>query len=404
VLKSFEIHNAKPREKPYQLSDGLGLSLLVQPTGKRLWRFRYLFQGKANMLSLGPFPAVSLAMARERRDAARKLLAEGKDPSQQKKLDRLNAETAAKNTFAAVAEEYIATLEERGRADRTMDKARWLLLDLASPLAQRSISEITPAEILVILKAIEKRGQRETARRLRAIIGRVFKLAVATLRAPADPTYSLQGAITPPVVTSHAAITDEREFGALMLTLEEYAGWPTLKALVRFIALTMVRPGEARLMHRSEVIWPRAMWCIPAQRMKMRLPHDVPLSRQALALLRDIWPASEHHQLVFPSVSSPLKPFSDNAVNSALRRMGYAHEEMTGHGFRSSASTILNQRRVADAAVIEVALAHKDTTIRGIYNRARYWPERVKLLQDWADIIDELAAAAGHSTSIQTGL
>jgi integrase len=389
MLKSFEIDNAKAREKPYHLTDGLGLSLLVKPTGKRLWRFRYHFRGNANMLSLGSFPEVSLATARAKRDDARKLLAEGKDPSQQRKLDKIAEVTAANNTFAALAKEYILTLEERERAQRTIDKAKWLLLDLASPLSQRPVSEITPAEILVILKRIEKLGQRETARRLRAIIGRVFKLAVATIRAPSDPTYSLQGAITPPVVTSHAAITDERQFGALMLSLDEYTGWPTLKALMQFLALTMVRPGEARLLCRNEIIWPRSMWCIPAERMKMRLPHDVPLSRQALTILRDIWPASEHHHLVFPSVRSPLKALSDNAVNSALRRMGYLHEEMTAHGFRSCASTFLNGRRIADPEVIEVALAHKDPTIRGIYNRAKYWPERVTLLQNWADLIDQ---------------
>jgi integrase len=400
MLKSLEIDNAKPREKPYQLVDGGGLSLLVKPTGKRLWRFRYHFRGKANMLSFGRYPDVSAASARTKRDQARKLLAEGKDPSQQRKADKIAAMTAANNTFAAIAREYIATLEERERAQRTVDKAKWLLLDLASPLSQRPVSEITPAEILVILKRIEKLGQRETARRLRAILGRVFKLAVATLRAPSDPTYSLQGAIIPPVVTSHAAITDEREFGALMLTLDEYTGWPTLKSLIQFLALTMVRPGEARLMRRSEVIWPHAMWSIPAERMKMRLPHDVPLSRQALAVLRDIWPASEHHQLVFPSVRSPLKPLSDNAINSALRRMGYMHHEMTAHGFRSSASTILNGHRVANPEVIEVALAHKDSTIRGIYNRAHYWPERIKLLQDWADLIDQFKAGAASSLSV----
>jgi integrase len=400
MLKSFEIDNAKPREKPYQLTDGMGLSLLVKPSGKRLWRFRYHFRGKANMLSLGSFPEVSLAIARGKCNEARKLLAEGKDPSQQRKADKIAAATAANNTFKAVAEEYIGTLEERERAQRTIDKAKWLLHDLASSLSQRPISEITPAEILLILKRIEKLGQRETARRLRAIIGRVFRLAVSTLRAPSDPTYSLQGAITPPVVTSHAAITDEREFGALMLTLDEYIGWPTLKALMQFLALTMIRPGEARLMRRNEIIWPRAMWSIPAERMKMRLPHDVPLSRQALAILRDIWPASEHHQLVFPSVRSPLKALSDNAMNSALRRMGYMHDEMTAHGFRSSASTILNGRHMAHPDVIETALAHKDPTVRGIYNRAKYWPERVQLLQDWADLIDQFKSDAGRSLSV----
>jgi integrase len=182
-----------------------------------------------------------------------------------------------------------------------------------------------------------------------------------------------------------------------MLSLDEYTGWPTLKAAIQFLALTMVRPGEVRFMRRSEIIWPRAMWSIPAERMKQRLPHDVPLSRQAIAILRHIWSVSEHHHLVFPSVRSPLKPLSDNAINSPLRRMGYMHTEMTAHGFRSSASTILNGRHVADPEVIEVALAHKDPTVRGIYNRAKYWPEREKLLQDWADLIDQFKIEARSS-------
>src|SRR5262249_47444023 len=209
---------------------------------------------------------------------------------------------AANNTFGAIAEEHIATLEGSGRAKVTIDKNRWLLCDLASPLSKRPIAEITPAEILVIIKKVEKLGQRETARRLRATIGRVFRLAVATLRAPADPTYSLKGALAAPVVAHRPAIAEERELGALMLSIDEYAGWPTVTAPMKFLALTMARPIEVRLMRRPEIIWPRSVWRIPAERMKMRQPHDVPLSRQALAVLRDVWEVSEGQQLVFRSV------------------------------------------------------------------------------------------------------
>lgn len=397
MLKSLAVENAKPREKLYKLTDGRGLYLLVQPTGSRLWRFRYSFVGKQNMLSLGAFPDVSLASARAKRDDARKLLAEGKDPSQQRKLDKIAAATAANNTFGGVAEEHIASLEELGRAQVTIAKARWLLCDLAAPLSKRPIAEITPAEILVIIKRLEKFGQRETARRLRATIGRVFRLAVATLRAPTDPTYSLKGALIPPVVVHRPAITEEQDFGALMLSIDGYTGWPTVKAALQFLALTMARPVEVRLMRRPEIIWPKAIWRIPADRMKMRRPHDVPLSRQALAVLRDIWEVSEHQQLVFPSIRSAVKPLSENAMNSALRRMGYLSEEVCSHGFRSSASTILNERGFDDD-VIEVALAHKDKNqTRAAYNRAKYWKERVLLLQDWADLIDRFKADAPHS-------
>ena len=280
-------------------------------------------------------------------------------------------------------------MKENGAAESTLNKVRWLLLDLAAPLIKRPIAEITPAEILLILKRYEKSGRRETARRLRGVIGKVFRIAVATLRAPTDPTYALQGALLAPVVHHRPAITDERQLGGLMASIDEYDGWPTLKTALLFLALTMARPGEVRYLRRSEIIWPKSTWRIPAERMKMRRPHDIPLSRQALAVLRDIWDASENDALVFPSIRSTRKPLSENAMNSALRRMGYTKHEMCAHGFRSSASTILNERGY-DPDVIEVALAHQDEDeTRAAYNRARYWPQRVTLLQDWADLLDE---------------
>jgi integrase len=339
------------------------------------------------MISFGVFPDVSLASAHEKRDRARKLLANGIDPSQQKKDDKIAAAAAAQNTFGLIVAEHLATLEESGAAEKTMAKNRWLLQDLAAPLADRPISEITSAEILAILKAVEKSGRRETARRLRGAIGTIFRFAVATLRASNDPTYALQGALAAPLVTHRAAITDERKLGGLMLAIDEYDGWPTLRAAMLFLALTMVRPGEVRHMRRSEVVWQKELWRIPKERMKMREPHDVPLSRQALALLRSMWSTGDG--LVFPSIRSVIKPLSENALNSALRRMGYTNEEMCAHGFRSAASTILNERGY-DPDVIEAALAHQDDDeVRAAYNRTKYLPRRIKLMQDWADLLDE---------------
>jgi integrase len=194
---------------------------------------------------------------------------------------------------------------------------------LAAPLADRPIAEISPAEILTLLKKVEKSGRRETAKRLQASIGRVFRLAVATLRAPTDPTYALRGALAAPVVTHRAAITDEARLGALMVAIDEYDGWPTIRAALLLTALTMTRPGEIRFMRRSEIVSPSSTWRIPAERMKMRRPHEVPLSKQALSIIRDIWPLSEGHELVLPSIRSPRRALSENAMNSALRRMGY---------------------------------------------------------------------------------
>jgi integrase len=388
-LTSLAIQNARPKQKSYKLADGDGLHLLVQPNGKKLWRLRYRFAGKENMLAFGSLAAVSLASARSKREAARKLLAEGIDPSQQRKHNKLTAAIAARNTFAAIVEEHLKTLENNHAASATISKTRWLLQDLAAPLAKRPIAQITPAEVLVILKKIELSGRRETARRLRGALSTVFRLAIATLRATNDPTFALRGALSPPIIVHRPAITDESELGALMLSIDEYDGWPTVRAALHLVALTMTRPGEVRHMQRSEIIWPKAMWRIPAERMKMRQPHDVPLSRQALAVLRHVWSLSEGNALVLPSVRSAIKTLSENAMNSALRRMGYAKDEICTHGFRSAASTILNERGF-DRDVIEAALAHQDEDqIRAAYNRAKYWPQRVKLMQDWADLLDE---------------
>jgi integrase len=388
-LTRFAITKAVSTDRPLKLSDGGGLHLLVQPGGSKLWRFRYRFGGRESMLSLGAFPATSLADARSKRDEARKLIAAGTDPAAKRRLDKLAAATAARNTFAAVASEHLDNLVAKGAAETTMAKNRWMLQELAAALSNRPIAEITAAEILDILKRIEKSGRRETARKLRGAIGSVFRLAVATLRAPADPTQALRGALLRPKVPHRAAITDERRLGGLLWAVDEYDGWPTIRAALQLLALSMTRPGDVRGMRRSEIDFDKATWTIPAERMKMRREHVVPLSRQALEVLRDIWPLSDHGELVLPSIRSTRKPLSENALNSALRRMGYTKEEMTAHGFRSVASTILNLRGF-DSDVIEAALAHQDkNATRRAYNRATYLSAREKLMQAWADMLDE---------------
>ena len=399
-LTQLAITKAVANDKALKLSDGDGLHLLVQPSGSKLWRFRYRFAGRENMLALGTFPTTSLAEARTKRDQAKKLLESGTDPSRQKKLDRIRAVTASQNTFGAVAAEYLANLEANGAAEATLSKNRWLLQDLSAPLANRPLAEIVPAEILDVLKRIEKSGRRETARKLRGVMGSVFRLAIVTLRATNDPTFALRGALLKPIVRHRAAIIDERQLGGLMRSIDEYDGWPTIRAALLLLALTMTRPGDVRGMRRSEINFEKAIWRIPGERMKMRRPHDVPLSKQALEILRDIWSLSDEGDFVLPSVRSSKKSLSENALNSALRRMGYTKEEMTSHGFRSTASTILNERGISPD-VIEAALAHQDqNSIRRIYNRATYLPERVKLMQVWADLLDsfrKLPAAHGRA-------
>lgn len=389
MLKLFEIQKARAADKAFKLSDGAGLHLLVKTSGRKLWRFRYHFDGKEKMISFGSFPEVSLVEARTRRDEARKLLEGSTDPSRKKQLDRVAAATAARNTFGAIAEEHLQNLQEGGAAETTMIKNRWYLQKLAAPLTHLPITEITPAEILQLLKRIEKSGRRETARKVRSAIGSVFRLAITTLRARNDPTFPLRGALLKPSVQHRAAITDEAKLGALLVAIDEYDGWPTIRAALQLIILTMARPIELRYMRRSEIVWPKPLWRIPDERMKMRRPHDVPLSRQALAIIRDVWPLSEHQELVLPSIRSPLRPLSENAMNAALRRMGYTKDEVCSHGFRATASTILNERGY-DRDVIEAALAHQgEDEVRATYNRAKYWLQRVKMMQDWADLLDQ---------------
>ena len=400
VLTLFAIQKAKPRDKLYKLADGNGLYLHINPNGKKQWRFRYSFAGKENMLAFGTYPEISLASARKKRDEMRTLVAEGIDPSLKRKADKVAAANASRNTLGAIADEYLDHLRESGRAVTTMEKNTWLLNDLAAPFRKRPIKDINAAEILALLRKVEKTGRRETARRLRGTLGSVFRYAIATLRAEHDPTFALRGVLLKPVVTHRSAITDEAKFGALLLAIDEYDGWPTIRAAVKFLALTMARPGDVRFMRRSEVNFVKATWSIPAERMKMRRPHNVPLSTQALEILKDIWELSKDDGYVFPAIRSASKPLSEVAMNSALRRLGYSKEEMCAHGFRSSASTILNERGF-NPDVIETSLAHQDqNSIRRAYNRATYWPERIKLMQSWADMLDEfkrLAVGSGRA-------
>ena len=300
TLSEFSVRKAKPQDRAYKLTDGGGLYLHVHPGGSKLWRLKYRHQGKEKVLSFGPYPLVTIAEARRKRDEAKQLLLDGIDPGAKKKQDRLSAEAMARQTFGLVADEYLEQQQAKGAAAATITKTTWLLKDLAGPLSDRPIREITPAELLSLLRRIEQSGRRETARRLRGTIGSVFKYAIVTLRADSDPTLPLHGALLPPKVEGRAAITDEAQFGKLLRSIDEYDGWPSIRAGLQFLILTCVRPGEVRGAKRAEFDLKNTVWSIPAERMKMRQPHAVPLSRQALSIIKDIWPMSEGGELVFP--------------------------------------------------------------------------------------------------------
>jgi integrase len=391
-LSHFAIKRARPKSVPFKLPDRDGLHLLVKPGGSRLWRFRYRFGGRENMLSFGSYPAVSLGEARTRRDDARKLIAAGVDPSAKRKEEKKAASVAARNTFGAIADEVLANKKGKGAADSTLNKNEWLLKELAAPLSNRPIGEINAAEILELLKRVEASGRRESARRLRGVISGVFRYAMVTLRATGDPTLATHGALLPPVVRNRAAIVDEQQFGGLVRAIDDYDGWPTVKAALQFTALTFARPGEVRGATRKEIDLNKAVWRISEHRTKMRRPHEVPLSKQAIAVLESVWTLSDGGELVFPSIRSNRVSLSENALNAALRRMGYTKDEMTAHGFRAAASTILNERGF-NHHVIEAALGHQDEDeVRRVYNRAKYWPERIQLMQLWGNLLDEFRA------------
>lgn len=390
-LSDTAIRNAKARDKQYKMSDDLGLYLLIKPNGSKLWRLDFQLNGKRKTFAIGDYPSTGLADARKQRDAAKIGIKQGVDPTAKRKLERDNATVTAANTFGILADEHLKRQSSiAGKlSEGTIEKKKWLLEKLAAPLRPLPIASVKPKDVLEVLQAIELSGRLETVKKLRSEIGAVFRYAIATNRAELDPTIPLKGALKPPVSKSFPAIVDEKKFGALAACIDEYDGWPTIRTAMQFIALVACRPIEVRKAEWCEIDFDKAVWKVPASRIKTRREHDVPLSRQAVAVLLEIRRLTGKSRYVFPSIRSHATPISENSINSALRRMGYTHNEHVSHGFRSSFSSILNGRRY-DPEIIEHALAHKDSSIRGIYNRAKHWDDRVKLMQAWADLVDEL--------------
>ena len=391
ALTDTTVRLAKAGDADRKLADEKGLYLLVTVGGSKLWRLKYRVDGKEKKLALGAYPDVGLKDARAKRDDARRATQAGYDPATVKREARLAKRIASANTFAVVANEYIAKLEAEGKAAVTVAKTRWLLTKLTPALGTRPVAEITPHELLAILKTTERAGQRETARRLRSFASRVFRYAVATARATADPAQPLQGALVSPVAKHHAAITDPVAFGGLLRAIEGYSGQPVTCLALHFTAHVFQRPGEIRQAEWSEIDFDKAVWTIPATRMKQRQPHRVPLSEQALAILSEARALSGDGRYVFPKLGSPLKSMCENAINGALRRLGYGPDDMTAHGFRSTASSLLNECGKWSADAIERALSHADANqVRAAYHRGAHWPERVEMAQWWSDHLETL--------------
>lgn len=392
MLTDIKIKALKPKDKLYAVTDEKGLSLEVSPKGGKWWRFKYRFDGKQKRLSLGVYPDVGLKEARNDRDSFRKLIARGIDPVVARKADKQSQ--GDQDSFETIAIEWHEKFKHNwtvNHADRTLTRIKQNIFPW---LGNKSISQITAPELLTALRRIESRGALETAHRTLQICGQVFRYAVATGRAERDPSADLKGALPPAKTKHHASLTEPKKIGELLRAINSYSGtFPTACAL-KLAPLLFVRPGELRHAEWTEFDLDNAEWRIPAKKMKMKAVHIVPLSKQALEIIEELKPVTGTGKYLFPSNRTVTRPMSDNTINGALRRLGYTREEMTGHGFRSIASTILNEQGWNRDA-IERQLAHSERDgVRAAYNYAEYLPERKRMMQSWADYLGGLANGA----------
>lgn len=394
-LSDVAARNAKPKAKPYKVSDGEGLFLMVMPSGSKYWRLKYHFGGKEKTLALGVYPDVALADARDRRAQARKVLAAGNDPGEAKKEAKRVATSNSANTLEVLAREWFEKRKHEWApvfATTVLDRLERHILP---KLGQKPITDVTAPDVLAMLRVVEGKGALELARRLMQMTGQVFMYAIATGRAERNPVADLRGALKTPVV-KHRSYLKEKELPGYLKKLDAYDGHPLTKAALRLLLLTFVRTIELRAAQWEEIDWKKAEWRIPAERMKMKEEHIVPLSTQAIAVLREAKLHSGHRQYIFPNQQNPYAFMSENTMLYALYRMGY-HSRMTGHGFRSTASTVLNEHGYR-ADVIERQLAHNErNAVRAAYNHAQYLPERREMMQWWADYVDNAAQKSGES-------
>lgn len=390
MLTHAGIKAAKPRDKPYKVFDEHGLYLLVRPGGHRWWRLKYRFDGKEKLLSFGVYPEISLREARDKRDDARKLLRNHVDPGAKQRAEQ----SATGDSFQAIAREWFERFSPKWAVGHSSKIIRRLELYIFPWIGARPIATIEAREILACLRRIEAKGNLESAHRALQVCSRVFRYAVATGRAQRDPSGDLRGALPPADEKHLASLTDPKSFAALLRAIDSYEGSIVVRAALRLAPLVFVRPGELRAAEWAEIDFEAREWRIKAERMKMRQQHIVPLSDQAIAILREIQPLTGETPFVFPTPRSNKRPLSDNGLLAALRRMGYEQGTVTVHGFRSTASTLLNEQGWNRDA-IERQLAHGERdAVRAAYNYAEHLPERRRMMQAWADFIDGLKAGA----------
>ena len=394
-LTQLQVKNAKIINKPLKVSDGGGLFLLVKssnPKDSKYWRLAYRFAGKQKTLALGVYPAVSLALARDRRDKARSLLINGIDPSNTKKAKKIAIRAMEENSFEIVAREWFMGRRHNWKENHSSKIITRLEKDIFPWLGTCPVGEITAPELLTAIRRIESRGALETAHRTLSYCGQIFRYSIATGRATRDTAADLRGALPPVKEKHHASITDPKLIGKLLHNIDGYQGSFVTRCALQISPLVFLRPGELRKAEWIEIDLDKAEWRIPAARMKMNAVHIVPLASQTIAILREIHPLTSLGKYIFPGARTDSRPMSENAVLGALRRMGYSNEEMTGHGFRSMASTLLNEQGFnRDAIERQLAHAERDS-VRAAYNYAEYLPERRKMMQQWADYLDKIKA------------
>ena len=384
-LSDIKIRNLKPKEKAYKVSDFEGLFVLVKVSGSKSWRFKYRIDGKEKLLVIGDYPAVSLSKARQARDLAKSQLADGVDPNDAKQEDKRIRLEAKGQTFEKIGAMFLGKQSKEGKSKATLDKTVYHLKLANRDFGRKPITEITAPMILKTLRKVEAKGTYETAHRLRARIGSVFRYAVASGLAESDPTYALRDALIRPTRVHRAAITEPKALGALMREIDVFEGQATSRIGLQLLAILAQRPGEIRHAKWEEFDFEEAIWSIPAAKMKMRRDHMVPLPEQALLLVNELREITGAGDYLFPSLRSWHRPMSENTLNAALRRMGYSGEEMTAHGFRVSFSTLANESGLWNPDAIERALAHVEKNeVRRAYARGEHWEERVKLADWWA--------------------
>jgi integrase len=390
-LSDTTVRNAKARDKTYKLSDAKGLYLQVEPNGSKLWRLKYRFVGKEKKLSLGAYPEVTLAQARDRQLDARRLLANDVDPGEHKKQTKRAAKLAAVNTFEAVAREWFAKFKPTWAESHSSKVILRLENDLFPWLGSKPVASIEADELLETVRRVEARGTLDTAHRCLGYCGQIFRYAIATARAKRNPASDLRGAL-PPAKGGHlASIVDPDGVGELLRAMEGYQGGFVTRCALRLAPLTFVRPGELRTAEWAHIDLDIAEWRIPAERMKMREDLIVPLSRQAMDIVRELHPRTGQGRYLFPSEYNRSRSMSENTVNAALRRLGYSNDEITGHGFRAMARTLLDEELGYRVEWIEHQLAHevKDPNGRA-YNRTAFLAGRKEMMQGWADYLDRL--------------